>query len=1120
MGWRDAPIIQPAGTSGRVAPWANDVITQKALDNHEAAGGTVGTDRNQDREAGVGLPQPTPGMFDSMAPEDAQALYDAYSKHPNTQKDWMGNVTYNGVPVEAPKNQFIQNTARAVGNAVNPIGSLVGAGIEAATGYHTDAFNPAGALAGGMANAPKNNVVTGLATQEQFNEQTPKAMDTLVDPNSFLGKNVDTLRRVASPGGFLGSFLPEGSAAAVDKAVPEYQSEGGYYNDLMKTGGEVAPLGFKVGAAEKLTKELPRFFKWATNTVLSAGSAATSIDKNGTALSNDLAATIWHGVALDPNGKFSSNLLKQRMQIFMEAAALAKPTEMGIKGVIGAVRFANDVIVKPSGEFLSNNKAFQAFVREMSNTLQTYKGGMTNDEQYRFRMKLADDIEHNANIVTQGLADVTKSSGENAGMHDVSINRDTMTSYARSLDPNEPGYNAQKAKVQGMINSQKGRGSPFLEEATGQASRTLDNVNTQTETAFGGPTTTDNSRQAIQQSGHQEVQPFNDMVAGGKQRVNDAESQAKSLVQNDPTFGPIASKDTRVQLNVQKETNQAGRDIVQNSNRGIDSLTTQKNDLYKKIPDDVPINKAAFETDYKAAEQYMSEDLKAKFKAAGVNFQKLHEVAGFELMPEIREARGNSQFKKADALSKVYKNIHEDQIDYLITHGDTDVADAARAAKQFYMQKFAPFANDGITGDMKTAARDMLPNQPGNYDQRTLKALDSGLSDPFNEMNVDNLAKHLATEEGGQSQGKLADYAIGKAAQRAQELINVKGKLDPEDILTLTKDLQKYGPTLDAAGGNQGARIEEFLTKLRDKTKDVKTLQEELKVFSDDANKQADDVYGRKLKEFFSKNTFGQVHEQTNTQEIFDSIFNGPDSEARVADLTQRVNASNDSVAKDGLKAWYGKWVKSRLQESSPDPSGAPLINKKNFKDEAQTKPGQPSKIVRVGEMIFGKDHPVVIATDVLANEAGNLSMSQTQRAFSVHDTHGFAKQIREATGGLISFMFGALNKTATRIRATSGRAIARADRSGIATMLLDKAYADPEAFAKTLREVAALDLHKMSKETESALLGIATRAGWLGDRQGLVSKAGQAFGMPPKDDSRSRKILNQSRERDLQRTN
>src|ERR1044072_269071 len=45
------------------------------------------------------LPAPTPEMYRGMDPDKQRMFYEAYKRHPNSETDFMGNVTYKGMEV-------------------------------------------------------------------------------------------------------------------------------------------------------------------------------------------------------------------------------------------------------------------------------------------------------------------------------------------------------------------------------------------------------------------------------------------------------------------------------------------------------------------------------------------------------------------------------------------------------------------------------------------------------------------------------------------------------------------------------------------------------------------------------------------------------------------------------------------------------------------------------------------------------------------------------------------------------------------------------------------------------------------------------------------------------------
>lgn len=951
----------------------------------------------------------------------------------------------------APPGQpgVMNKIADTIGKATLPLATAIGGVKDYFTGGDPmePGYNPATSIAGGLMNAPKEALTTGLAVNE--------TIDRMSDPHDL---SVD--------------LLPDNAAAIVDQTMPEYKTSGTM--DALTTEVAQAGVGGAIGAKAmvKTLKNLPRAIKWAAGVLAAEGGAVATVDQDATGVlfgekeNPEDILPVWGGIALDENGDYNEELVKKRLNQLADAFIIAKGGEKIAKTGAAVGKFMVDVIGTPIDTFLRKSPKEQAIVREMADTIQGWHDNMTPEEQFHWRMKMADQIEQHSRIKAETGVE---------GIDDVDIRRDTMTAAEKALPQPPAGdkqayrdYVAQKAKLNSLRTGQKGKGSSELEAATGMPARELEGLNTQTEIVFGGDEGVEAAREGIQETGFKQVDAEKELVDRVDTKLTDAKKGVDSLIEGDETFGQLP-REGDVKLDVDEQTRRvADRTVDEIDIEGVER-TKQKNLLYGAIPDDARVGTASLNDAIEKALPALDDTMRAKLGSLGDNFKKLDEFANFELQDAITKAADAGEFQKAKLLRGLKKNINEEQLDYLAASGDGPARDAAQRARDYYKNEYAPYFREGVGEEIQDISRAKKMNKPGEYRRDTRTALGKTITDP-NAEELTGKVYDLLEKKGN---GKLlGDYAIGRVATKAQKIINKNGKLTAAEIDELGAELDTFAPVFKKAG--QTERLEAFRTKLRDKNMSVEELSKNLEEVKKTAKVVEEQVLGEDLKDFFQRSGTGfKAAEDGYT--IFNKIMDDPQRVSELEGLARRAG-SEGGLAKDGMKAAFGRWSKEKFFKAGRDAGGAPLVNEqvygKNFEH-----------MMKVGKAILGDEHaPLLEVQKLLMKEAGEMSLSETQRAFRLGDVGAQDKGMRDATATIITFAFGTLDRMGARIRAASGRAITKLSKSDQAREIMDIMYANPDEFVRVLRDVAARDRHTLSKVDKDALYAMGFKGAVFAD--------------------------------------
>lgn len=861
------------------------------------------------------------------------------------------------------------------------------------------------------------------------NVMEPGLPDTF---EGFVGGVYNSGRNLIETGLAAGDWLTGGDRAeSFSTTVPKYEDpNAGTLQDLVTTGAEIAG-GAGVGGA--LTKgraaleAFPQFVQKLTKLTLQEAGGAASLDKDSETLfiGEDALVKLWGGLSADDSGNFSEDLLAKRANIFFDAMAIVKPAEMAARGIGSSAKLFNDYVIKPIRKLGDEDTIKKQVAKDMLDALLTITPDDTPEQIASKYANIRQKVDEYKKIVLE-TGDET--------LGNVEIPRDTMGAIERDLTPED---SALRARARGLRGGMEGKGSSDLEDILAQPSiRTKDYLNRVKETQ-GGQESISKTTESIQDRTYEQTNAVIDEVGKAQQRIIDSEEGAKALIRDDPIFGKML-EDLGDEVNIDMTgPNKTLDEILANINEASRIMTDKKNTLWKAIPDDVTVNVETFNNTLESVGKSLDDNLRKSLGEAGDNFKKLDEFASTTLQDAISVAVKSGEFGKVRDLRNLKRHIQDEQLNYIAEEG----YEAAEKAYDYYKNTYAPFWRDGPLEDIQRIQRDKSIIKPLEAQYETRKILKNTFGDLDQEGFTQRIIDLLNTEEGKKSSGKVLDYVLGTVAQDVQRILNNgKKKLSPEDISSLSKTLEAYVPIFKKVDETQVSRINEFLTKLRDKNFSTEELKQQLEIFEKQAKTVEEDLLGGKFKEFFRKEG-SQYLPRSNTDDIYKSVFDDPDVVDKLPDLIKQAGKENEN----GLRAAYKDHLLKKILRDEQGLAGEKLAS--------PIKQEELDKLFKTGDILF-KDNPKIMEVTRGLIEELRQARQGSRRKLPTFDTSVPRKSASGAIDFVITQIFGVLNRTGARIRSAAGKALSAIDPQDQVKNMMDLMYSNPEEFSRVVKQL------------------------------------------------------------------
>lgn len=799
-------------------------------------------------EETVSLPEPSTNMYEGMAEEDKQAVFDAYRRHPASQEDWLGNVQYNGKSVPSPKT-FSSELERS------------GTGVALGTAWNVGK------------EALANSAMMG---EEVSNIENPILRAAATAGNALV-----------NPIGAIAGIIPGDQAQQIEENIPEFEPESklGRFSEGVGEFAIGAALGDK--GARTVASQVKNVPKWLKGTgrffsAETAGVGTMNDDTDGLIISASNESPVLQGLTLDENGKYSRKRFNTKLRQIQDGVILS-----GLAGgVIRSAASAGNLTVVPMIKWLKDWRNLGSEEKKFVEVLASIAGDLpdnaSKEQQIEAWSEMGRFLDENRDVVAKF---------DDPDVEDVRIANDSVTALVEFMEKKDPDkYAPQIQQLKGLRSSALGSGgSPKLENNLKKPEQafknTLDSFQDTREIDRSIPETND----MFQKKAPEMIQNSKDLVVKTEDDLSKLKSDQSDLIKDDPSFGPMVkdAESGTVPFNPQKETDNIADKITETTTVNRKGLEKDASAEYEKI---APASVTdGYEAIYGDIRSDLNPDLQKVFDNSS-NWTELVTKGKPALNRYIKDVY-KSDISKGDRL-KEFSN-------YLNNATDDDVAKTAlRDADQNFKKTVGPF-RQGPIEDNRKVAKDFGPNRPDDIAVDQRKITKNALTDTDGKEHVARI-RELLTKSGDEK--LIDDYYIGNAVSDARQKLMAGQELNLQDI---RKGFEKAKGGLSEAGQK---RFETLMTKFNQKDLSIKEKSKILEDLKKNADIAEENVYGNILKDFFAKEPGGYKPKE-NGFDTFKKILN--DSEG-VTKVQKYMKVSNDPMVKKAFEGAWAKEAKEK----------------------------------------------------------------------------------------------------------------------------------------------------------------------------------------------------------------
>lgn len=634
------------------------------------------------------------------------------------------------------------------------------------------------------------------------------------------------------------------------------------------------------------------------------------------------------------------------------------------------------------------------------------------------------------------------------------VKKDTISTLTSDLNPANPSDNAIETKLEALRASAKRGNAPKTQVQLQQPEQTLNQGLSDIQSTAGGTDAVDQTTTALQKEAQLRAANADVPVQAAKADIARQSSDYTDVLKKDPTFAPVIQKaeTSGIPLDINQTQRDLKKDIVTKSNAAYDADKAIVDAKYKKVADlGAPADMDSFNKVVEDNADNLPSNIQKLVKNADGTYGYLYNQVRPQLSKEIGNA--TKAGKDPSALYALKRNIDQDQIDFLSGKGGPfglpvepgsadDIGNAVQTAAQDAKDQF--IAHQAKWGD--TIGAELKNNKnvnkfaPGRMQERGRDIVDSAISNPNRVESIQNLKTILGPDE-----GLVADTALAKATQ---DITAGKGA----NIDKITSDLQSMA---NSFGPKQKARLEGFLTDLKDKKMTIDDLKSQLPDLEAAAKQEKDDIFLKDFPNLF-ETVAGRKIPHDNGYKVFNDAMNA--EQPRV--IQALVDRANSTGQIDGLKSAWARSASEQINSSSKQ------VGKLS------------DQFLKSGETIFGKDAPEVTAVKALRDYSAKLEASLNKPGLEGFNAKQNQKNLRTALALVETWMFGVLNPTRARIDKITSQLAEKYDSTSTAHQAIDNILSDNQEMKKAMQALITKASKQLDPETWKKLYAGAARLG------------------------------------------
>jgi hypothetical protein len=430
----------------------------------------------------------------------------------------------------------------------------------------------------------------------------------------------------------------------------------------------------------------------------------------------------------------------------------------------------------------------------------------------------------------------------------------------------------------------------------------------------------------------------------------------------------------------------------------------------------------------------------------------------------------------------IVKFIDNDMVEH-VARTSPDLADAAREAKRYYTEDFAPiWRGSGVMSNYANTWENTIGRSPnGNttsgrgldqagYNQASDRQVASLVAPSANRYEVRGLAEAL--EAGGESSEAVADYFVLDVVTSLSDQMRPGMNNADIDFAPFAARLTSVASQLNMAFPEKAAQLNQLLRRVEDAQGDVAEIQRLIEPIRESVSVASNNLLKGELQTFFNRNDMLELSVTSNPRDAFESIFKSKESVDTISRLNARIDTLDPGrqlVVRDGMQTAYNRWLDSRIFSSGAAETGgiAPLANSRASKALEDI-----TSDLRIGEEIF-RDTPEVMETiREMVRIASEITTSKGTTPVRSMSATAYNQAAQSATNKFIFLFMGPLSRVGTRTRAIASNWTQSEETLRDFSRIKDRIFADPEEFA---RLAARYNSNPRNQEAEEMLVRLVT---------------------------------------------
>lgn len=1020
---------------------------------------------NSVAERAATLPLPRPNMFASMADEEAKMTYDAYARHPETQRAEDGSLIYRGQTVPQPEGNsgfvdFFAGLGQRVFSGMSPEAARA---KREAMGENPDELylseRIGRGVGGGAINVARNIAETGVGIA------TSTPIPSLIDATFGTEIVPDAVKEARSD-------LAEG----MEDTLPKYNPEGGV-EGAASVGTEIAAgivIGNKALAAAKaagvaptvlkaLTTKVPRAASYLTKkfiegVVTAAPTAATIDDQSDTLVTGENALIpILQG--LDTNNPDEmENMINRRMNVLIDSAIVAAPIEVTADGGRKVMKFAYETFYEPIAKALSKNAQYASIMKELMDAvgLAADAADPNSPQAEAAKAKVVQILK------TPEFQRMQKTIGR-PGVSDIDFRRDT----ASAIDAGLAGDDSSEADAirsvfrESRKQAEEMGGTKYQQTrmATERPVKAAEKLTEETEALFGSDAGIEQARTGIQTGGAKEVQDVENLGKASEENLHHTQIELPDKLREGPIGETLANAEVKPISQARQERNQMADELITATDESLDDLSKQRKVVWDNIPEGLEADEESLTEVLVDASPYLTKKMSNALKDAGfdptaegsvVDFKKLQQLRN-PLSREIaRMAKGGE--KGIEELQALRDNLNNVQPEFVRDTAKKKGKAGAKAlddALDFERNVYGPDAKKGLPGEIRDLNKQRFDG-PG-VTKRDLKGealhrtLTSDQPDTPKHF-VDFIVKYKPEKK-----DLVVKYAFADASDKLLRKIKSGEGLSSVDPTDVMGSLESYRQVLNSnpeAFGKEIKELDDFYDSITRNKNDIKKLTEVVKEHAKNLAKIKQDVYEVRLNDFFEKNGDPKPNGFATLRSLYlNPQATGSVGKGKLDDVIRLAKESGDPAVLDGMKAAWMKLVRDEVFTDVPSAlSGRSLSAAKTGQFLEGT---GKADLRRVGQKLFeGNDQVIVEALDNLLRPALDVTVSGKSGSSKMQQG-SLLNDAKEAVAAGVRLWKGPLTREGTQINTVVGKLLNYFVTNKKSEAALDAIMSNPDGFLK-----------------------------------------------------------------------